>query len=147
MIIFNDFDRGKITFKNLNTRFKITWLFILWLLSTILEWGFFNQPDIFSFPLPQYSRISSVFASFLLIYVSLIIYIIPPRFVQEVSAKSSGIYFVHKYFVNKYSIGFLREALPIFPSFVNLIIFIFGLISSFVIASLLKHIKILRFAT
>ena len=146
-MIFNDFDQGKITFTNSMTRFKLTSIFILWMLSTAVEWAFLNHPDIFNFPLPQYTRISCIFASFLLVYLSLMIYKIPPQFVQNISDESSGIYFVHKYFINKYSIGFLREALPTFASFINVIIFIFGLICSLVIASLLKRIKFLRFVT
>lgn len=120
----------------------------LWLISTILEWSFLNQPEIFAGPLPQYSRISSIFASCLLIYLSLVINIknLPPL-IQLLSYNSSGIYFTHRYFINKYFIVTLHKffILEYFNlDLTNVVMFVIALVGSFTISSFLKRIPFLR---
>lgn len=147
MILYNDFNRNEIIFSHPRIRCKLFFFSFIWLLSSALEWSFLNRPDIFGFALPQYSRISSVFASLLLIYTALLIFRHTPVWVKQISTKSSAIYFIHRYFINRYSIGMLQDLIPAFSSIASVIVFVFGAITSFAIAHLMQRIKALRFAT
>jgi surface polysaccharide O-acyltransferase-like enzyme len=138
-IVLGDFQLG---ISQQSVKLKLIALLCLYLIFAVLEWKYLNYPEFFGLELPQYSRLSLVFGSSILMYLALMVDNQPNEWVRQLSDNSAGIYFTHRFIVNKYSINLLAPHLGLGLN--NLAIFVLGLSTSFMISLLLRRVKVLR---
>jgi hypothetical protein len=92
-IVANEFDRGDFTSRTPELKFKLWGLFGLFLAFTLLEWIFLDR-------LMNYSRLSLVFGSWLLLDLALLSTRKVPTPVRFISEHSLGLYAVHLFFTH-----------------------------------------------
>lgn len=123
----------KIT--NGKTQVKLLTLLTIFVLASTLEWIFLGDLEIWKpNALPEYARISLVFGSWLLVYLSILVKSNVPKPVRFLSDLSLGIYCLHYFFVKIFSCMFSS----------NIIVFTFSLIFSVSLTYILRKIEPLK---
>ena len=130
-ITAQEFDQGKLNSLSPKLKIKLWTLFFLFLLFTILEWVTLDS-------LINYSRLSLVFGSWLLLYLSLLSSLKVPAIVSFISDCSLGIYCFHLFFTH---ILFIQNKFDIAPKLDLLVKFLLVLGVSIALTFILKKIK------
>ncbi|WP_421654657.1 acyltransferase [Leptothermofonsia sp. ETS-13] len=134
-IAVQDFKGGKLRKPRGILKLKLWILLILFLTFTVLEWYFFER-------FPQYSRLSLIFGSWLLLYLALLSNQKPPRIITFLAGCSLGIYGLHTFFTDH--TYFLESLSEFIPGAGPLARFLVALLGSFVLTLAFKRIRILR---
>ncbi len=114
---------------------KLSCLFASFLFFTILEWVLFHR-------FPQYSRVSLVFGSWLLLYLALLSRQKVPIILRFLSGCSLGIYGFHVFFVDH--TPFLEKLSIFVPGLGPLSRFAIAVAGSIVLTLLFRRIKFLK---
>ena len=93
MVVCKDFVRGKFREISLRFRLKLSILLSLFLIFTFIEWIYLEG-------LIHYSRLSLVFGSWLLLYISILSTQKVHPFIKFISDCSLGIYAIHLFFTH-----------------------------------------------
>uniref|UniRef100_B8HV85 Acyltransferase 3 domain-containing protein n=1 Tax=Cyanothece sp. (strain PCC 7425 / ATCC 29141) TaxID=395961 RepID=B8HV85_CYAP4 len=137
-IVAQEFNSRKIGF--LNSKLKLFVLFWFFLIFSILEWTLSKD-------LLNYSRLSLVFGSWLLLYLALLSTRKVPATVQFISGCSLGIYTLHLFFTHGFFAGESNILAPLaksFPALKILIEFFIALSASILLTLLFRRVKFLK---
>jgi surface polysaccharide O-acyltransferase-like enzyme len=134
-IAAQEFNQGNLNHLSPLFQLKLSGLLVLFLTFTVLEWNLFER-------FPQYSRLSLVSGSWLLLYLALLTAQKSPPMIQFLSDCSLGIYGLHPFFTDHTL--FLESTSEIVPGSGPLIRFLVGLLGSILLTLAFRKIKFLR---
>jgi surface polysaccharide O-acyltransferase-like enzyme len=134
-ITVQNFKEGKLQAPTPLFKLKLFSLLVLFLTFTVLEWALFEK---FS----QYSRLSLVFGSWLLLYLSLLSNQKSPPIIKFLSGCSLGIYGLHVFFTDH--TFFLESLSKIVPGLGPLTRFLVALLGSIFLTLVFRRTKVLR---
>jgi hypothetical protein len=134
-IAVQEIKQGKLNRITPSIQLKLWGLLVLFLTFTILEWNLFEK-------FPQYSRLSLVFGSWLLLYLALLSAQKSPPIIQFLSGCSLGIYGLHVFFTDHTL--FLESTSEIVPGTGPLIRFLVGLLGSIALTLIFRKVKFLK---
>lgn len=139
-IVVQEFNQGRLAELTPKLKLKLGALLALFLLFTLVEWIAFKD-------LLNYSRLSLVFGSWLLLYLALLSTRSVPKIVKFISGCSLGIYTLHLFFTHGFftrSTGFL-SSLPFFTQFIGILIqFLVALGGSIALTLAFRRSKFLK---
>ncbi|MDX2212475.1 MAG: acyltransferase [Oculatellaceae cyanobacterium bins.114] len=138
-LIANEFKQKKVTFKDPKFKLKIAFLGFCFLVATVTEYHYLYDPEMWRYLLPPYNRVSLVFGSSLILYLSLLPQPSVPQIIKCLSDLSLGIFCIHSYV----SYSFLFNTSALSHSVIKFLL-VLGLTISLVTVlkkvSLIKHI-------
>jgi hypothetical protein len=140
-IVVQEFNEGKLEKMTPSLKLKLWKLFALCLFLIVFEWVMFANIS-FSSKLFNYSRLSLVFSSWLIMYLTLLSARKPPVVVRFLSGCSLGIYGFHTFFLD--STKFLDALSQVILGLGTVTEFLLALIGSIVLTIILRKIKYLK---
>ncbi|MBD1848394.1 acyltransferase [Cyanobacteria bacterium FACHB-63] len=138
-IAAEEFNAGKLREFTTRLKIKLSILFTLFLCFTVLEWFLFTDKL-------QYSRLSLIFGSWLLLYLAVLAAHEVPKIVRFISGCSLGIYTFHIFLTDGWLTNILLASLGSFlsPNWIVLLEFLLALAGSVGLTLLFRQNKFLK---
>jgi len=141
-IVAQEFISNKLKKLTSSLSINLSLLFAFCVSLIIFEWIFLKDLPHYSRLFPNYSRISLVFVSFFLLYISVLSTRSVPTIINFISKYSLGIYGFHIFFID-YVVLFDNLS-PLLPSLITITKFVIALLGSIVLSLVFKKFKLTK---